>query len=1031
MCKLKLMSPAGAESAEYDWPLTSSDKYDGAIEIVDTIRHVCEDHPDIKKAMEMNVLNAYDTKCFESMKTLCDKYNRVISSTLPLWKGIALRAPSKPSTNLLKHIIQKVYNYSVTDPDKLNQYEPFSPEVYGETSFEFISQMINEIGLTSDDVFVDLGSGVGQVVLQVAAATNCRVCYGIEKADVPSSYAQTMNKRFTFWMRWFGKKHVDYQLIKGDFFHNGHKDIINSATFIFVNNFAFGPTVDHMLKERFADMRDCAKIVSSKAFCSLNFRITDRNLSDIGTIMDVSEIQPKKGSVSWTGKPVSYYLHVINRTKLEKYFEKLKNPKIKNNNEEENKNKKNQIKPESSISNSDSSSNDSKDNNSETFPKWTRKAWSEWCNSSKGSTNGNQSSGSQHNGSSDHESNDESENIPRKKKYNRVGRPRKYPLGVSAAIKRAKRKQSFIDSPGRRPGRPRKDGKGINKSKKSFMFNGLDLLHAQTVLSISSSAGQRLEPAPGCVDQKLDTSCRVTSVPNVVIRDTSLFSVSPDLTELLDTWKQQILQFIAYMQTPQHKEVLKKQIEDEKKRNSDLINQLNYLEKQIKGLLEKGVTLLKSRLFELGINSSTSNELLEKGKEMVAHNRELQIKEASLRKIVNILETKNNLLTNKTQRTEPLITNSNTTHCGNGFRKNKDNILTELTAMLEQKKQLSSKVNQLEEEVSILEKSQNMLTYKSSHIINNNNNNTNNTESGSTAINNGQHMGVIVSNDSKYKYINNSIKLPNYEERINSLIIQALNEGNTYPNKNSHRKGVQNLKNQNDIQSNVNTKDKDCNIVSIKESNVSNKEVSHNSVTTETNHKEGNGSQSLSSSTNEYNSPKNHSPKRSVDRMQDKPYEKKPLLMTLKIDRKDNSASIKECNSPITETYTKYSDLKHKRKSSDDSNYNRKKSKSPSSSPNNNSDNTRRPSVVIKFSGISTDKPVTGEEVIKVSTSDHKKSEHTKTKAMNCKMESTQSVLNGKHKWRDSIDSRFDKLIALVEHQIEPHKPNIIPSFYC
>jgi H3 lysine-79-specific histone-lysine N-methyltransferase len=78
----------------------------------------------------------------------------------------------------------------VTDPEKLNQYEPFSPEVYGETSFEFIYQMINEIDLSPDDVFVDLGSGVGQVVLQVATATNCRKCIGIEKADVPAGYAE-------------------------------------------------------------------------------------------------------------------------------------------------------------------------------------------------------------------------------------------------------------------------------------------------------------------------------------------------------------------------------------------------------------------------------------------------------------------------------------------------------------------------------------------------------------------------------------------------------------------------------------------------------------------------------------------------------------------------------------------------------------------------------------------------------------------------------------------------------------------------
>jgi len=33
------------------------------------------------------------------------------------------------------------------------------------------------------------------------------------------------------------------------------------------------------LKMRFANMREGAKIISSKAFCPLNFHITERNLS--------------------------------------------------------------------------------------------------------------------------------------------------------------------------------------------------------------------------------------------------------------------------------------------------------------------------------------------------------------------------------------------------------------------------------------------------------------------------------------------------------------------------------------------------------------------------------------------------------------------------------------------------------------------------------------------------------------------------------------------------------------------------------
>lgn len=64
--------------------------------------------------------------------------------------------------------------------------------MYGETSYDLVCQMIDQIEITNEDVFVDLGSGVGQVVLQMAAATPCKICFGVEKAEVPSKYAEVM-----------------------------------------------------------------------------------------------------------------------------------------------------------------------------------------------------------------------------------------------------------------------------------------------------------------------------------------------------------------------------------------------------------------------------------------------------------------------------------------------------------------------------------------------------------------------------------------------------------------------------------------------------------------------------------------------------------------------------------------------------------------------------------------------------------------------------------------------------------------------
>ncbi|XP_050295448.1 histone-lysine N-methyltransferase, H3 lysine-79 specific [Anthonomus grandis grandis] len=326
--ELRLNSPVGGSPAHYRWPLSKKKGYDESKEIIDTIIWGCKDIPDLEVPLKRNILKNVDVSDFESMKALTKRYNKAINNVLSLEKGTQKfcdRLNQSASKELLHHIIQQTYSAAVTNAEELNKYQAFSPDVYGETSFELISQMIDQINLTKDDVFVDLGSGVGQVVLQIAATCMCKSSIGIERADVPARYATAMEEKFKFWMQWYGKRYGKFQLFKDDFFDDRHREIFSEATVIFVNNFAFGPSVDHMLKQRFAELKHGTRIVSSKSFCPLNFRITDRNLSDIGTIMNISEITPKTSSVSWTDKPVTYYLHQIDRTKLERYFVAKKN----------------------------------------------------------------------------------------------------------------------------------------------------------------------------------------------------------------------------------------------------------------------------------------------------------------------------------------------------------------------------------------------------------------------------------------------------------------------------------------------------------------------------------------------------------------------------------------------------------------------------------------------------------------------------------------------------------------------------------
>ncbi|XP_068021145.1 LOW QUALITY PROTEIN: histone-lysine N-methyltransferase, H3 lysine-79 specific [Melanerpes formicivorus] len=573
--ELRLKSPVGAEPAVYPWPLPVYDKHhDAAHEIIETIRWVCEEIPDLKLAMENYVLIDYDTKSFESMQRLCDKYNRAIDSIHQLWKGTTqpMKLNTRPSTGLLRHILQQVYNHSVTDPEKLNNYEPFSPEVYGETSFDLVAQMIDEIKMTEDDLFVDLGSGVGQVVLQVAAATNCKHHYGVEKADIPAKYAETMDREFRKWMKWYGKKHAEYTLERGDFLSEEWRERIANTSVIFVNNFAFGPEVDHQLKERFANMKEGGRIVSSKPFAPLNFRINSRNLSDIGTIMRVVELSPLKGSVSWTGKPVSYYLHTIDRTILENYFSSLKNPKLR---EEQEAARRRQQRESKSNTTTPTKVQESKDSGAE-----EEKAAASAVKKPSPSK-------------------------ARKKKLSKKGRK----------------------LAGRKRGRPKKMNPAGPERKTKKSQTALELLHAQTVSQTASSSPQDAYKSPHSPFYQLPPKVQRHSPTQLLVTPTP-----PALQKLLDSFKIQYLQFMAYMKTPQYKASLQQLLEQEKEKNAQLLGTAQQLFTHCQAQKEEIKRLFQQKLDELGVKALTYNDLIQAQKEISAHNQQLKEQTKQLEK---------------------------------------------------------------------------------------------------------------------------------------------------------------------------------------------------------------------------------------------------------------------------------------------------------------------------------------------------------------------------------------------------------------
>ena len=111
------------------------------------------------------LLHSYNKTSWDSMHKLTQTFNDSIKKLLSdeaTGDLVKSRLNQRPNRKLLRHILQQVYNTAIADPNDLNQYVAFTPEVYGETSFDLVSQMIDLISpITPDMQFIDLGLGVG------------------------------------------------------------------------------------------------------------------------------------------------------------------------------------------------------------------------------------------------------------------------------------------------------------------------------------------------------------------------------------------------------------------------------------------------------------------------------------------------------------------------------------------------------------------------------------------------------------------------------------------------------------------------------------------------------------------------------------------------------------------------------------------------------------------------------------------------------------------------------------------------------
>lgn len=145
-----------------------------------------------------------------------------------------------------QRILEETYQRCVGPRVKeLSHYQAFSSEVYGELNHPIIDDIVKHTGLGPKSLFVDLGSGVGNVLLQASLQSGCS-SFGIEIMPGPAAIAAIQLEHFQARCRMWGVSAGSIELQQGDILKSERvAELLDQADVVLVNNKVFTPTRKH------------------------------------------------------------------------------------------------------------------------------------------------------------------------------------------------------------------------------------------------------------------------------------------------------------------------------------------------------------------------------------------------------------------------------------------------------------------------------------------------------------------------------------------------------------------------------------------------------------------------------------------------------------------------------------------------------------------------------------------------------------------------------------------------------------------
>jgi H3 lysine-79-specific histone-lysine N-methyltransferase len=145
-----------------------------------------------------------------------------------------------PSAIALR-IVEETYQRTVGPrTHELNHYQAFSDSVYGELMPSLVSRILSLARARPDALLLDLGSGVGNVVLQAALQSGC-TAFGVELMEKPAEMACEQRAQMMMRAGMWGVRMGEVELEHANMLESLRvNELMARADVVLVNNKVFG-----------------------------------------------------------------------------------------------------------------------------------------------------------------------------------------------------------------------------------------------------------------------------------------------------------------------------------------------------------------------------------------------------------------------------------------------------------------------------------------------------------------------------------------------------------------------------------------------------------------------------------------------------------------------------------------------------------------------------------------------------------------------------------------------------------------------